>query len=1114
MSKSLYQLDQDARISALDISKSFIVQAPAGSGKTELLIQRYLKLLGNVKHPEEILSITFTKKAANEMRLRVINALKRGENEFPPESEHAKLTWQLARKVLSADKELKWHIIDNPNQIRIQTIDSLCSFLTRQLPMLSHFGSQPNITEKASRLYKKAVREVLSHLEGDYEWSGSLATLLTHLDNDMDKLYQLLVHLLSKRDQWLPYIYFNMSNDDIKHEIEDTLCEVISERLLQVASLFEPATMSELAALLSYAASNLKKQAADSNIIHCVDLTSLPPCTPEHLQAWQGIAEFLLSKSDWRKKAVAGIGFIPLNQAGSKEEENDLRQLNKRYESLLKIFSGNDALKSALENITYLPAAGYSDTQWSVLCALIDALKISAAQLRLIFKQSGNIDFIENAQGALTALGTNDSPTDLALALDYQIKHILIDEFQDTSTTQYSLLEKLTTGWCDGDGRTLFVVGDPMQSIYRFREAEVGLFIKMWQSGIGQLALNPLSLSVNFRSTSDIVDWNNKHFSKIFPQQNDITNGAVKFSNSIAQSTQSDTVNPVSITGILNSNDYIHAERVVSDIRQHRQTHPADRIAILVRSRSHLAMVLPLLKKENISYRAVDINPLADRQTVIDLLSLTCAMIHLGDRISWLAILRAPWCGLTLNDLHTLTNPHPHKLIWEIINSNDNLTGLDDLALKRVRSFVAVLSSQLANRDRYNIRTWIESTWQLLGGPATVETASELQDAEEFFNLLESTDPVNIDTLTEKISTHYASSDHESDLLQIMTIHSAKGLEFDAVFIPQLHKKSPRDEKQLLLWMEQPTKDKIVPLLAPITASGSSNDSIYDYISRQQNKRAMLEIDRLFYVATTRAKKYLYLYFNTSKKADGSYSAVSGSLLEKLYPLLSSQITSQFVTSDETDKTEKILNLKPIRRLSSNWLNPSRKPASQLILHKKVSGILLDNQTPRLVGIVAHKLLQLISENGTGWWDLIAETDRLNHISSRLLQAGIAPVDIQQASNRIKSIIGNALIDPQGKWILQSHLDAKSEYAINTVVNNEVENLIIDRTFIAENGDRWIIDYKTSVNNHDELTAFLENEAAKYQLKMESYSLAFKQIDNRPIRLGLYFPALPAWKEL
>ena len=122
----------------------------------------------------------------------------------------------------------------------------------------------------------------------------------------------------------------------------------------------------------------------------------------------------------------------------------------------------------------------------------------AVAQLKLVFQSRNQVDFTEIAQGALRALGDLEAPTDLALALDYRIRHLLIDEFQDTSISQYELIEKLTAGWEPGDGRSMLAVGDPMQSIYRFREAEVGLFLRARAAGIGNIALQPVTLSRQF----------------------------------------------------------------------------------------------------------------------------------------------------------------------------------------------------------------------------------------------------------------------------------------------------------------------------------------------------------------------------------------------------------------------------------------------------------------------------------------------------------------------------------------------------------------------------------------------------------------------------------------
>ena len=107
----------------------------------------------------------------------------------------------------------------------------------------------------------------------------------------------------------------------------------------------------------------------------------------------------------------------------------------------------------------------------------------------MVFRAERVIDFMELGIAAREALGQIDNPSEVAYRMDSRIEHLLVDEFQDTSRAQFELLLKLTSGWQPADGRTLFLVGDPMQSIYRFRQAEVGLFGAAEEQGIGDLLL-------------------------------------------------------------------------------------------------------------------------------------------------------------------------------------------------------------------------------------------------------------------------------------------------------------------------------------------------------------------------------------------------------------------------------------------------------------------------------------------------------------------------------------------------------------------------------------------------------------------------------------------------
>ncbi len=1115
--------DHDSRQLALDVSRSFIVQAPAGSGKTELLIQRFLSLLATVKVPEEILAITFTKKAANEMRERIIHALQQGLDSSEPLSPHKKQTWLLARKVLMQDQKLSWHLLENPNQLRIQTIDSLCAYLTKQLPLLSHFGSQPDIADNADRLYREAVQEILSHLEEDLAWSASIKQLLIHLDNDLNKLYQLLIDLLKKRDQWLPYIQFHTNEDMIKQQLEAHLAAVISEHLKKTQALFPKNCLTDLLSILRFAAENLAQSSSTSEISKWRDRTKAPDNEASELVYWQGIAQLLLTKTySWRKRLDNTIGFPALTSLSAVEKilHAEYRQ---KLTAMIIALNEQEELRQALSELSYLPKHYYEDQQWKILQALLQVLKVAAAQLRLSFQQHGCIDYIENTQAALSALGHHEHPTDLALALDYQIRHILVDEFQDTSFTQYQLLEKLIRGWEENDGRTLFVVGDPMQSIYRFREAEVALFIRMCSNGIGQLALTPLKLSVNFRSTSQIVNWNNDCFNHIFPPHNDIASGAVSYTSSMVNQANAfaKTNAEITIQGYINANDKIQAEEIISLIKMTKKNHPEEKIAILVRSRSHLSQIIPLLKKENINYRAIDIDPLASRQCVQDVFSLTCALLHPTDRIAWLAILRAPWCGLTLADLLIIAG---HSSRAAIINQLENLEIIQKLSedgKQRLSFILPILKTKMADREREDLRTWVESTWILLGGPACLEYLSDLDDIRAFFSLLASTGqhPLNLDItkLKEKMNYLYAAA-QDDEALQIMTIHTAKGLEFDTVILPHLERKSAIDDKALLLWMEQALHNDVTALLlAPLHATGCEKDAIYEYIHRQQKIKADYETDRLLYVAATRAIKRLYLFYQVEPFENAKPRILSSSFLEKLWPFLEKnprhflEMKKDLLPADDPSHSE--YSPRYLIRLNEKWKNPLHKNPKSLILHQQVNGFKLTQTKSQLIGIVTHRILQNIANFGINWWQNRNDRERKSYLQFHLQQLSMTLSDLSSALTVIKNAIQQVLQDERGQWILKPHQQAQSEFALSAVIDMKVKNFVIDRTFIDDHGIRWIIDYKTSMLTHHDMNDFLKKEQQKYLEKMQIYAEAMRHIDKRTIRLGLYFPVLASWIE-
>src|SRR5262250_3759678 len=132
--------DAGARERALDIHRSVLVQAPAGAGKTGLLIQRYLASLAHALRPEEIVAMTFTRKAAAEMQERVLEALRDAADGIEAASPHDAQTCALAREVVEHSKAQGFDIVANPARLRILTIDALCTALARQAPVATALG--------------------------------------------------------------------------------------------------------------------------------------------------------------------------------------------------------------------------------------------------------------------------------------------------------------------------------------------------------------------------------------------------------------------------------------------------------------------------------------------------------------------------------------------------------------------------------------------------------------------------------------------------------------------------------------------------------------------------------------------------------------------------------------------------------------------------------------------------------------------------------------------------------------------------------------------------------------------------------------------------------------
>jgi ATP-dependent helicase/nuclease subunit A len=991
--------DDAARAQALDTRRSLIVEAPAGSGKTGLLIQRYLKLLADdsVTTPEQVLAITFTLKATAEMRDRVLADLTAAHSaqqpatpepatlfslaaaagptqaagDSPPpepdsssesssessfQSSFKSHTRTLAQAVLARDRQLGWDLLDQPQRLNIRTIDSVCAEIARALPVLSGGGGRLVPVQDSDPLHREAARRTLLLLGGaDASLDHSLRTLLLHRAGDLSQIETLLAEMLSLRDQWgglIPLTRAQLDDafldQDVLPRLERALDRAICATLSEVEDAFPTHLLADLADLASEMAHAPGYNGAASPIAICRDCDAPPQAVAHHLDRWRSLIHLLLKPSpprDWRKSVSRNVVKFEIEKRHEAQLKNIIARIA-RLPNLLDLLCQADSL----------PPATYPPDQWHVAKALFRVLNHALVELQLVFAERNQCDFAELSLLARHALAQDSGTDDLAAALGSRLQHLLVDEMQDTSTGQYDLLGRLTASW-DGHSQTVFLVGDPRQSIYLFRQARVERFVRaMATRRLGDLPLTRLALTANFRSQKSLVDQFNHDFSLIFagPNQHDAQSPiAASLAYPPAQATLPTSprsgppvwhINPVPKPRAPNdappnapTSAQLHQQQATRDAREirritrewlakplppgRRAIHGESgelipepwRVAVLVRSRTHLTEIVAALRNQDhgLPYRAVEIDTLNERQEVLDLTALTRALLHPADRVAHLAILRAPWCGLTLAELHTLTggdlptNNAPstptsspalnQHSIPSLIASRGHL--LPDGAIPRLTRVWQVLESLAAQRARLTTAQLVERAWRSLGGDAWLNPA-QLTNARRFFSLLDTLETeapggrIETAILQHRLGELYAEPEpipSTTAFVDLLTIHKAKGLEWDVVFLPALERRPAIGRPRLLAWSEiGPPGDSddhaAHIMLAPIRGAGEESRALNLWLYRMNRARELAEHKRLFYVACTRAREELHLFAAPDLSTNGKVIQGADSLLKAAWP--------------------------------------------------------------------------------------------------------------------------------------------------------------------------------------------------------------------------------------
>ena len=461
---------------ALNIEKHVCVTAGAGSGKTTVLVERYLKILreGDAK-PQEIVAITFTEKASAEMKERVIKELSQAE-----------------------DRGTRENVLEQMNTVHISTIHAFCSRILREFPFQANvpanFSILQGIDQKLllQETLKNTLKDIATNLEDRHR--AALTRLLRRYGGQQ-KLVDFFSMMINQRDV-IAQLRQQLYNDQNDTEIHEALQQRVLEQLMPTINI--PEFIRCLNAVMQVAAGKNVKTVRDLTQ-QLETLHAKSPNSPEVSKFLKQIVELITIKNG----AIAKAAFI-----GAKADATDIE-------------TEIDFLVSTAKKIKILPVSekeknddktGDVETDDDFLLSTIRDLLTLYTRILNDYENAklaqGTLDFNDLQLKTRNLLRDNE---EIRQELVSRHKYYMVDEFQDTNELQYELVMLLTNELKDAN---LFIVGDPKQSIYGFRGADVRVFEKTKQKIIAECGLD-ISLTENFRSLRDPVGFINYFFNAL-----------------------------------------------------------------------------------------------------------------------------------------------------------------------------------------------------------------------------------------------------------------------------------------------------------------------------------------------------------------------------------------------------------------------------------------------------------------------------------------------------------------------------------------------------------------------------------------------------------------------
>jgi ATP-dependent helicase/nuclease subunit A len=1059
---------------------SYIVEASAGSGKTWQLSRRFLALVIAGADPTSILTVTFTRKAANEMRERIVrDALGLGSmSENFAEFYSDVLSWcpPTLKHLIRTPEQTTAVILEKTQSLKITTIDSIFLQWCRRYPvetsvdLAGHVLQSPFTlmsTLEERRLYQSAWAQVLAATRDDDDNKKLMQSLVLNAPNGKIRSLLSAISTLTDNETLAWYITLTSDLSPLKLFKEASTPEGPEEFITNNAALF----------------------------LSVINLAS----NPDKRQ----LGSAAIAERNFKGLVTNAI----VNSSGDSLNGNTFSKAKKANDPNFVALSEALQTWSDQQKINDLNRMG--QLLWSLFCARMNYAH------RL--KSESQVGTFSDAVKGMSLLAC-DKDFDGARSMAWSnIRHLMLDEFQDTSRLQWMIFEKLSEELLGGDSSdrhqgpmaSVFIVGDKKQSIYRFREADPEV-LDLAKRGLERFGVSSAMLRSSYRSSKLVLDFINEVFrdSRLIPEFPEHTSAANNQYGSLCfyQLTKTPGVALEQSTRLedVQNEAEIVAKHIKScltgaidlkifdkDAKIWRAPRPRD-FVLLYPNSTHSQVYEDALRRHEIASARAELKGFYSRPEIKDMMALVRWLTWPGDTVALSTVLKSPMCSLTDRDYQTLILNGPDQMLKNLKRSHPNAYKfLVDIALQKEDADMAVLTGKILNT--YNIAELYLVNFGAVEGPLAKANILKWFDILRSFASTHASSPQLLSQWLEDAadSDETGNASTVGDAVTLMTIHKSKGLEFPCVILTGTSDDWHREEHT---WVKdtRPGQEGFWYIGNAAQRPKSSNElrSLLEYNEAQSRQ----EKARLLYVALTRASHHIVITGRQTDDANTYWELLLQSA-ERLTGLVrrdiefGPQVKGYLISPEgvvmpaiqsETRPSNKIGRPPGSTRNAYPHLN-ILSPTSQPSINRGEENGVMDEQrfftgSPRAIsidqsqayGILVHKLLEL-SISGDKWTS-DQYTNLLRSHSRHPMQEDSMSAIIKLARSEVDQLLGSHA------W-LNLIKDAQKTFCEAPMAAVDGHNLIsavADLLILTKSGDYRIVDFKTTQSDQQHAKAICE----------------------------------------